>query len=149
MRKWPSTETAGSRAANGAVETRHCGSGPVMIVAASPVNRIVVTRIVERAGLKAMAFSPEAAPSALAEQNPAIVVLDGDPSFDPDLFLAETITKQRRIRHNLPLAVLLTTDARRKNESAQGSFDAVVVKPITPEVLQPVIDDLMVRAGQQ
>lgn len=121
---------------------------PVMIIAASPVNRVVIIRIAERAGLKTMAPHPDAAPAALAQHTPAMVILDEDARLDSRRLLVDAIAPQRRIRHNLPFTVLLTTNVQDHGEPESEGFDAIVAKPITAEVLQPVIDDLMDRARQ-
>ncbi|WP_330998558.1 ANTAR domain-containing protein [Ollibium composti] len=115
----------------------------VLIVARSPINRIVVAKIVERAGLKPIAEPPEAAEKALRAQAPGTVVLDGGPdNRDCDVLMAG-IAAARTAGGHVPAVILLSNRVGTPESlDLPGVVDAVVAKPITPECLQPVIDRL-------
>ncbi len=49
----------------------------VLVVGKSPINRVVVSKIVEKSGLKPISESPETAAKALRSLIPGAVVLDG------------------------------------------------------------------------
>ncbi|TGQ25185.1 response regulator, partial [Mesorhizobium sp. M4B.F.Ca.ET.214.01.1.1] len=51
----------------------------VLVVGKSSINRVVVSKIVEKSGLKPISESPETAGKALAGQAPGAVSLDGGP----------------------------------------------------------------------
>lgn len=113
----------------------------VMVVARSPVNRVVVSRIVERAGLKALAVEPAEAIGALAARRPALVVVDSDAESEDALPLSEAIRAQRLADSRFPVAILLAQ--RGGGDGHDPLFDAVVPKPITPEMLQPIVERLL------
>ena len=50
-----------------------------LVVGKSHINRVVVSKIVERSGLRAALEVPETAVSALRHLRPAVVILDGGP----------------------------------------------------------------------
>ncbi|QDC03298.1 response regulator [Mesorhizobium sp. 8] len=115
----------------------------VLVVARSPINRIVVAKIVERAGLKPIAEPPETAEKALRMQAPGTVVLDGGPdNRDCDALMAGIAAARTAGRH-VPAVILLSNRVGTPESlDLPGVVDAVVAKPITPECLQPVIDRL-------
>ncbi|WEX08820.1 response regulator [Chelativorans sp. AA-79] len=115
----------------------------VFVVATSPINRIVITRMVERIYLKAMAITPETALDALRAKRPMMVIIDE--GRQPDLIepLIEEIARLRSaFTARLPRIVLIVEASRQNEARRDGIVDAVVVKPITPEVLQPIVDRL-------
>lgn len=133
-------------------ETGRAGQGPrpcadfskVLVVGKSPINRVVVAKIVERAGLKPIAEPPETAEKALRTLIPGTVVLDGGPdNRDCDALIAG-IEATRIANGRRTPAVILLSNRTGTPESLDlpGVVDAVVAKPITPECLQPVIDRL-------
>ena len=115
----------------------------VLVVAKSPVNRVVVCKIVENCGLKTIPETPEGAAEILTRLVPGIVVLDGGPDNKDCDALIGRIEALRRTSGAYPAVILLSI----RNDPS-GGFDlpavinAVVVKPITPEALQPVITRL-------
>lgn len=117
----------------------------VLIVAASSVNRVVVSRIVERSGLKARSETLDAAEKALGTTFPGVVILDGGAdNRECDGLLAAISTLRQVSGRPVPGVILLCTrlaEAERDQHSAL--IDAVVAKPITPERLQPVMLDLI------
>ena len=54
--------------------------GHVLVVGRSPVNCIVVAKIVERSGLRSVSQVPEKAIEVLFSLRPGTVVLDGGPT---------------------------------------------------------------------
>lgn len=120
-------------------------SSLALIVASSPVTRIVVSRIAERAGLRTRSQTPEEVKTIFGSSLPALILLSGGADGTEVNHLLEQLADFRRRRSRLmaPLTVLLTSNnARHRHED---TVDAVIVKPVTPDRLQPVIRDLMDR----
>lgn len=122
-----------------------CDYGLALVVASSPINRIVVSRIVQGAGLKVQAETPEDAASALEARVPATVVLDGGAD---NRECEHLMAKLQALRDNAdagtPFVILLTTQDPHADEPAsEGTVDAIVAKPITPERLQPLIHRML------
>lgn len=117
----------------------------VLVVGKSPVNRVVVSKIVERSGLKPISESPETAAAALRSLIPGAVVLDGGAdNKDCDALLSGIDALRRTSGKLLPSVILLSTkNGTPESLGLSSVVDAVVVKPITPERLQPVIDQLV------
>ncbi|PTE11322.1 response regulator [Mesorhizobium helmanticense] len=120
----------------------------VLVVGKSPVNRVVVSKIVERSGLKPISESPETAAAALRSLIPGAVVLDGGAdNKDCDALLSGIGALRRTSGKLLPSVILLSTkNGTPESLGLSSVVDAVVVKPITPERLQPVIDNLIALA---
>lgn len=121
--------------------------GLALVVASSPVNRIVVSRIVQGAGLKVQAETPEDAATALEVRVPATVVLDGGAdNRECEHLMAKLQTLRDNTDARTPFVILLTTHDPLADEAASdGAIDATVTKPITPERLQPLIHRLLER----
>ncbi|MER8377679.1 response regulator [Mesorhizobium sp. M1399] len=117
----------------------------VLVVGKSPINRVVVSKIVERSGLKPISETPETAAKALHALIPGTVVLDGGAeNGDCDALLSGIDALRRASGKSLPLVILLSVKAGTPETLGLSSvIDAVVVKPITTERLQPVIDRLV------
>lgn len=117
----------------------------VLVVGKSPINRVVVSKIVERSGLKPISESPETAATALRSPIPGTVVLDGGAdNKDCDALLSGIGALRRTSGKSLPSVILLSTkNGTPESLGLSSVIDAVVVKPITPERLQPVIDHLI------
>ena len=117
----------------------------VLVVGKSPVNRIVVSKIVEGSGLKPISESPEAAAKTLLSLIPGAIVLDGGADNKECDRLMPGIAAVRRISGGSAPSVILLSARNGTPESLELSslIDAVVAKPITPERLQPVIDRLI------
>lgn len=117
----------------------------VLVVGKSPVNRVVVSKIVERSGLKPISESPETAAAALRSFIPGAVVLDGGAdNKDCDGLLSGIGALRRTSGKSLPSVILLSTkNGTPESLGLSSVVDVVVVKPITPERLQPVIDHLI------
>ncbi|PDQ19345.1 response regulator [Mesorhizobium sanjuanii] len=120
----------------------------VLVVGKSPVNRVVVSKIVERSGLKPISESPETAAAALLSLIPGAVVLDGGAdNKDCDALLSGIDALRRTSGKLLPSVILLSTkNGTPASLGLSSVVDVVVVKPITPERLQPVIDNLIALA---
>ncbi|MET3523571.1 response regulator [Mesorhizobium abyssinicae] len=117
----------------------------VLVIGRSPINRVVVAKIVEKSGLKPISESPETAAKALRGLIPGAVVLDGGADNKDCDALISGIDALRRISGKaLPSVILLSTKTGTPESLGLSSvIDAVVAKPITPERLQPVIDRLI------
>lgn len=116
----------------------------VLVVGKSPINRVVVAKIVERAGLKPISEPPEAAEKALRVQTPGTIVLDGGPdNRDCDGLIADIAAARIANGRHTPAVILLSNRVGTPQSlDLPNVVDAVVAKPITPECLQPVIDRL-------
>lgn len=121
------------------------GRKVAVLVAASPVNRIVISRILERCGLRVIAAEPPSTAHACAREPVAMVVLDckGDGSEHEDL-LAK-LTGLGSTNGGAPRIVLLATKSARAEASANG-IDAVLAKPVTEDKLQPLVERLLAAA---
>lgn len=118
-----------------------------LVVGTSHINRIVVSRIAENAGLKALAVSPNDALNLLAERRPGFVIIDAgsdDCEFAP---LLESLARRQLVtdRPSAFVVMLADTTAAPGGQSASSVIDAVVTRPITPEKLQPLIRRLLYR----
>ncbi|KFB11117.1 hypothetical protein [Nitratireductor basaltis] len=115
----------------------------VLIVSQSPVNRIVVARSLERSLLKSEAVAPDVALAALERVKPWLVIIDeqgSEPVLDK---LLARLAQQRKASETraLPLALLIARDSNAK-EAASQIFNSVLVRPVTPDVLLPVVERL-------
>lgn len=120
----------------------------VLVVGKSHINCVVVSKIVERSGLKAVSEGPGTASKALVDLRPGIVILDGGAdNRDCDAVLMQIAEQRRAFANNLPCVILLSTRGATPESLALGrAVDAVVTKPFTPESLQPVVDRLLRQA---
>lgn len=123
-------------------------TGLALVVTRSRVNGVVVSRIVERTGIRAELAEPEAAGPKLAALRPATVILDGGPGNEDCIPLYENLTARRRSStRNLPCVILLSTPPLAPGEIGGGTVvDAIVPKPITPDNLQPTLCRLVAMA---
>lgn len=119
----------------------------VLVVGKSPVNRVVVSKIVERSGLRPISEPPDIAAKTLRTLVPGAIVLDGGPdNKDCDNLISGIETLRRASGKSLPPVILLSTkNGTPESLGLSNVIDAVVAKPITPERLQPVIDRLISR----
>ncbi len=121
----------------------------VLVIGRSTINGVVVSRIVERAGLKARTAPPELAAHALETDLPSIVILDL-PADDPaGGALFERLAAQRAAHARaLPAVIVLsaTTDPAPAPNGA-AVVDIVVARPITVDRLQPAIEAVRARNG--
>lgn len=121
----------------------------VMVVGESRINCIVISRVVERVGLKVTIETPLAAPGALLRERPAIAILDGGPqNSDCDGLIDHLEHKRRASARGLPAVILLST-ANLGVETAPIAkvVDMVVAKPLTVDRLQPAIETLRAKNG--
>jgi len=121
----------------------------VLVVGESTINCVVVSRVVERMGLKVRSERPSVAAATLLSMEPAIVILDGGAeNRDCDVLLHD-LREQRNASAGLFPAVILLSTA---NHGAQEVpiapvVDMVVAKPLTVDRLQPAIESLRARNG--
>lgn len=122
----------------------------VLVVGASPINRVVIGRIVECAGLKVFCETPQNAWRSLLACQPGTVIFDcGADSGEGDGFAP--VFEQFRMQQGgaLPLLITLSTTAMPTGGAFLAEFaDAIVSKPITVEGLQPVLVQLIESAKQ-
>lgn len=119
----------------------------VLVVGRSPINRVVISKIVERSGLKPISESPDTAAKILRSLIPGAVVLDGGAdNKDCDNLMSSIDALRRASGKSLPPVILLSTkNGTPESLGLSSVIDVVVAKPITPELLQPVIDRLISR----
>jgi CheY-like chemotaxis protein len=119
----------------------------VLVVGRSPINRVVISKIVERSGLRPISESPDTAAKALRALVPGAIILDGGAdNKDCDNLLSSIDALRRASGKSLPPVILLSNrTGTPQSLDLSTVVDAVVAKPITPERLQPVIDRLTNR----
>lgn len=120
----------------------------VAAIARSSINRIVIARIAEKAGLKAADCTPDHAPALLLERRPGTVIIDGG-ADNRECDMLEPILRGARELSPRALPILILLTSHNPGFGPTGSIlpvDAVVAKPITPENLQPVLLSLVERA---
>jgi CheY-like chemotaxis protein len=116
----------------------------VLIVCSSPISRIVVSRIVEQAGLKPICETPHSAAEALSSRQPGLVIVDCGPNHEEHHPMAPAIVDRRRAAgSSLPMLIVLSTKGLPPDSPFANIADAVVAKPITPDALQPTIEQLV------
>ena len=122
--------------------------GRVLVVGMSQINRIVVSKIVERSGLKPVSETPQSAIRVLPLVFPGLIVLDGGPDNHDCDVLAPGIMALRRISsRDIPAVILLPTGPAPSSACRWwGRSNAVVPKPFTTDQLQPVVDRLLDKA---
>jgi len=119
----------------------------VIVVSTSQVNLIVLSRIVERARLKAVNCEPERAGAHIARIDPLIVILDGGSDMrECDAALGPIAVQKRMSDGARPHVVLLTVrNVQPDAVDMGGLIDSLVAKPVTPERLQPLIETVRDR----
>lgn len=118
--------------------------GLVLVVGSSPVNRVVVSRIGERAGLRVVSTTPDQVGTALSDPLPILVVLDGGADNDEcDLFIDELDRLRRPVADRRAPLVILLSNHRTPDPDRESAVDAVIAKPIMPDTLQPVMQDMI------
>mgnify|MGYP001359654960 CR=1 FL=1 len=118
------------------------GDCRIIVVAASPINRIVISRMIERIYLKTAAVSPEAALEAVATNRPVLLIIDEGSHGDLDALLQAVADLRQSSASDFPRIVLIVEPSRLGNPGYDGIADAVIAKPIMPETLQPVVERL-------
>ncbi|BBD36534.1 transcriptional regulator [Aminobacter sp. Y103A] len=119
----------------------------VLVVGRSPINRVVVAKIVERSGLKTVSEAPDTAAEMLHVLAPGTIILDGgSDNRDCDGLMQSILSLRLASGSNLPSVILLSNRAGTPESlSLSSAVDIVVAKPITPERLQPVVEKLLGR----
>jgi CheY-like chemotaxis protein len=120
----------------------------VLVVANSPINRIVMAKIVERSGLQPMVGSPETAATMLQPLIPGAIILDGGAdNKECDCLMPAVAAARRGAGGTLPAVILLSNRIGTPHSLGLPEVvDVVVAKPITPEKLQPVVERLITLA---
>jgi CheY-like chemotaxis protein len=117
----------------------------VLVVGNSQINRIVVSKIVERSGLKPISEKPIPAVRMLPLLFPAIVIMDGGPDNTDCDELMPGILALRRISAGETPGVILLSSCN-SNLALSNAIDAVVTKPFNTDQLQPIVDWLLEQA---
>lgn len=113
----------------------------VLVVGSSSINRVVVSKIAERIGLRVIAAAPEAARALLLAHLPGTVILDGGTDGHECDGLIESLAAQRLAAGGrAPVVILLQNTIPPCGQPQKGgTIDAMVAKPISPDRLQPLI----------
>lgn len=141
----PESGSARPTAAAGAGAGSGANLASVLVVGRSQITCVVVSKIVERSGLRPVSESPDKAHETLSALRPGTVILDGGADNRECDHLFASLSAQREISgRNVPTVILLSTRIATPRDVGHASVvDAVVAKPITPEALQPVVDRLL------
>jgi CheY-like chemotaxis protein len=120
----------------------------VLVIGRSRVNSVVVGRIAERSGLRSLSQQPEHAVDAISAHEPAAVILDGGAdNRDCDGVLFTLKSARNASGGKSPVVILLSTrNVAHVATEDSDVIDAVVAKPILPEMLLPVLDRLLGRS---
>lgn len=126
----------------------HYSPNLVLTVGNSRIGNVVISRIAELAGLKPLVATPESAGVILSSRKPGTVILDGGAD---DLECAEVLKELAAMRRGqggsrLPVVILLSNTANQPSASQSDFVDAVVLKPVNPDRLQPLILNLLAEA---
>jgi CheY-like chemotaxis protein len=114
--------------------------GLVLVVGASPINRVVVGRIVEGAGLKVLCETPQNAGRPLLARQPGTVIVDCGSGDSECGGFAPVFDHFRSLQGGgLPLLIVLSTTTAVTGTLLAGLADATVSKPITVDGLQPIM----------
>ncbi len=119
----------------------------VLVVGTSQINRIVISKIVERSGLRPVTETPMTAIRVLPLLFPGLVILDGGSVNEDCAALIPGILALRRIAGRDVPAVILLSNRNGSPESLALStaIDAAVAKPFNTDQLQPVVERLLER----
>ncbi len=120
----------------------------VLVVGNSQINRIVVSKIVERSGLRPASETPLTALRVLPLMFPGLVIMDGGPeNADCDAVISGILALRSVSGNGTPMTILLSNRTTGgADKSARAGIDVVVAKPFTTEQLQPVVDRLLDQA---
>ncbi|MBE1202699.1 response regulator [Aminobacter carboxidus] len=146
--KWKDPDSDGGPDESARTPDRHVADlTRVLVVGRSPINRVVVAKIVERSGLKTISEAPDTAMAMLRIMAPGTIILDGgSDNKDCDGLMQSILSLRLASGSNLPSVILLSNRAGTPESlSLSSAVDIVVAKPITPERLQPVVEKLLGR----
>jgi CheY-like chemotaxis protein len=121
----------------------------LVLVVGESTNCVVVSRVVERMGLKVKSERPGVAAATLLSMEPAIVILDGGAQNRDCDVLLDDLREQRNATSGVFPAVILLSTANHGTQDAPIApvVDMVVAKPLTVDRLQPAIESLRARNG--
>jgi CheY-like chemotaxis protein len=146
--KWNDPDSGCSPDESARTPDRHVADlTKVLVVGRSPINRVVVAKIVERSGLKTISEAPDTAMAMLRKMAPGTIILDGgSDNKDCDGLMQSILSLRLASGTNLPSVILLSNrPGTPESLSLSSAVDIVVAKPITPERLQPVVEKLLGR----
>ena len=119
----------------------------VLVVGSSRIGNVVVSRIAELAGLKPLVATPESAGVILSSRKPGTVILDGGADdLECDEVLKELAAIRSKGKSSLPIVILLSNSSNKPSAPQSDFIDAVVLKPVNPDRLQPLILNLLAEA---
>lgn len=119
----------------------------VMVIASSAVDRVVVSRIIERAGLKVATCAADTAPELLQRTMPCVVVAEQGTGEAERAALRNVAETRARSAAGLPFVIALSRPGLPSTgRGDDGDADAVIAMPITPDGLAPVVLKLVEQA---
>lgn len=121
--------------------------GLALVVGSSPISRIVVSRISERAGLRTVSAAPDEAKAAFGEALPVLVILDCVAENRECARLLDHLARLRRFVDggHAPMVIFLSDRAATARPGRHAVIDEVVAKPVMPDRLQPMIQEMVDR----
>lgn len=121
--------------------------GLILVVGSSPINRIVISRIGEKAGLRTVCATPDGARAALGDALPVLAILDGGADDRECDRLLDHLAGLRRFvaGGHAPMAIFLSNRAATAQPGRHAAIDKVMAKPVMPDRLQPVIQEMVDR----
>lgn len=121
-----------------------------LVVAASPINRIVIAHTLEKIYLKPNAVAPQGALAALRASSPIVAIIDDSGAGDIlEALLNEVAGRSKSSERGLPRVVLIGRPEDIPSVSSRHTIDAVVTRPFTPDTLQPIVERVVaaIRTG--
>ncbi|WP_198174306.1 PleD family two-component system response regulator [Mesorhizobium xinjiangense] len=119
----------------------------VVVVGRSKVNYVVISKIVEYMGLRAVCGLPEQAATMLQRHAPGLVILDISRSDrDWNDVLQAVSDRAVNVPSSAPGVIALVTEKPdTKLANALAVADLVISKPVTQDRLQPAVEKLLAR----
>lgn len=143
-RQHPGTSTGVFRRPDNLADSLAANPSLALIVCSSPINRVVVSRIAEQAGMKVICETPQGAVETLASRRPGLIIFDCGVDHQEHHPIAAAIVDHRRAAGSgLPLLIVLSTKGLSADSALGNIADAILAKPITPDALQPKIKQLV------
>lgn len=112
-----------------------------LVVAASPINRIVIAHTLEKIYLKPDAVTPHEALATLRVSQPILAIVDDSGAGDTlGALLKELTGRNMSSERGLPRIILIGDGAGPDSAPPEHAVDAVISRPFSPDTLQPVVE---------
>ncbi len=119
------------------------GTNRAIIVAASPIDRIVIARTIERIYLKPMPIPPESVLETLRRKTRIVIIdaLKQEEVIEP--LLAELARQRQAAKGSPRVLMIVEPDQHHLFKTRTDAVDATFVRPITPDRLQRAIERVL------